>query len=107
MASCTSFSLSLAMANETVIVSDKAGQQLTEVLPSIEKTSEQVQEIYAASAEQASGLHEITFAISQLDQVAQHNASSSLQLTEMATNMDESIAKLEKVVKFFELSNNK
>lgn len=96
----------IEMANETVSVSDKAGQQLTEVLPSIEKTSELVQEISAASAEQASGLHEITFAISQLDQVAQHNASSSLQLTEMASNMDESIAKLEQVVKFFEISNN-
>ena len=91
----------IEMANETVYVSERAGEQLTQILPNIDRTSELVQEISAASEEQSSGLHEITFAISQLDKVAQHNASSSLQLTKMGDEMDKSINNLEEIVRFF------
>ena len=94
----------IEMANNTVQVSEEAGEKLTAILPKIDRTAELVQEISAASTEQSSGLHEITFAISQLDQVAQHNASSSLQLTKMADEMDHSIAKLHEVIQFFEVS---
>ncbi|NRB38399.1 MAG: hypothetical protein HRU20_08010 [Pseudomonadales bacterium] len=94
----------IEMADETVSVSEAAGAQLTEILPNIDKTSELVQEIAAASDEQSSGLHEITFAISQLDKVAQHNASSALQLTKMSDEMDASILKLDEVIRFFEVS---
>ena len=95
----------IEMANETVYVSERAGEQLTEILPNIEKTSELVQEISAASEEQASGLHEITFAITQLDKVAQHNAASALQLTKMAEEMDLSIDKLDEVIRFFDITS--
>jgi len=95
----------IEMANNTVQVSEEAGEKLTAILPKIDRTAELVQEISAASTEQSSGLHEITFAISQLDQVAQHNASSSLQLTKMAEEMDHSIAKLHEVIQFFEVNN--
>ena len=91
----------IQMANDTVLASEKAGEQLNTILPQIENTSRLVQEISAASEEQSSGLHEITFAISQLDKVAQHNASSSLQLTKMAEDMDQSIEKLDDVIRFF------
>ena len=91
----------IEMAHSTVQVSEEAGANLTSILPKIDRTAELVQEISAASTEQSSGLHEITFAISQLDQVAQHNASSSLQLTKMAEDMDHSIAKLHEVIQFF------
>ena len=91
------------MANQTVYISERAGEQLTEILPNIDRTSELVQEISAASEEQSSGLHEITFAISQLDKVAQHNASASLQLTKMGDEMDKSINNLEEIVRFFDV----
>ena len=91
----------IEMANNTVKVSEEAGERITDILPKIDRTAELVQEISAASTEQSSGLHEITFAISQLDQVAQHNASSSLQLTTMAEEMDHSIEKLHKIIQFF------
>jgi methyl-accepting chemotaxis protein len=96
----------IEMATQTVSISEKAGEQLTAILPNIDRTAELVQEISAASAEQTSGLHEITFAISQLDQVAQHNATSSLQLTKMAENMDQSVVKLDEIVQFFDIAND-
>ncbi len=96
----------IQMANETVKTSEKAGQEITDILPKIGETSELIQEISAASAEQSSGLHEITFAISQLDKVAQHNAVASIELTQMAENMDQSIDKLDDVIRFFSLTND-
>ncbi len=97
----------MQMASETVTASEKAGEELTAILPNIDHTAKLVQEISAASEEQSSGLHEITFAISQLDKVAQHNASSSLQLTKMADEMDHSIEKLDEAIRFFRISSNK
>lgn len=93
----------IEMANATVHVSEQAGEQLMQILPSIERTSELVQEISAASEEQSSGLHEITFAISQLDKVAQHNAGAALQLTKMASEMDASVEKLGDAIRFFHI----
>ena len=93
----------IEMANNTVQVSEQAGNQLMQILPNIDRTSELVQEISAASEEQSSGLHEITFAISQLDKVAQHNAAAALQLTKMANEMDTSIDKLGKAIRFFNI----
>ena len=96
----------IEMANTTVQVSERAGEQLTQILPNIDRTSELVQEISAASEEQSSGLHEITFAISQLDKVAQHNASAALQLTKMASEMDVSVDKLGETIRFFNINKN-
>ncbi|HEY9033415.1 MAG TPA: methyl-accepting chemotaxis protein [Pseudomonadales bacterium] len=95
----------IEMANATVKVSEDAGEQLMQILPNIDRTSELVQEISAASEEQSSGLHEITFAISQLDKVAQHNASAALQLTKMASEMDVSVEKLGETIRFFNINN--
>lgn len=97
----------IEMANETVHVSERAGEQLMQILPNIDRTSELVQEISAASEEQSSGLHEISFAISQLDKVAQHNATASLQLTKMAGEMDASVEKLSEAIQFFNIDNSK
>lgn len=93
----------IEMANATVHVSEQAGEQLMQILPNIDRTSELVQEISAASEEQSSGLHEITFAISQLDKVAQHNAAAALQLTKMAGEMDTSVDKLSDAIRFFNI----
>jgi methyl-accepting chemotaxis protein len=96
----------IEMANETVNVSERAGEQLMQILPNIDRTAELVQEISAASEEQSSGLHEISFAISQLDKVAQHNASASLELAKMATEMDASVYKLSEAIQFFNIKQD-
>src|SRR5690554_1241364 len=93
----------IEMANATVQVSEQAGAQMMQILPNIDRTSELVQEISAASEEQSSGLHEITFAISQLDKVAQHNATAALQLTKMASEMDASVDNLSAAIRFFNI----
>lgn len=74
------------LSRNGVSVSVKAGQQLSELVPEIEKTSKLVQEITAASLEQNAGSGQINNAILQLNKVTQQNAAAS---EEMATSAEE------------------
>jgi methyl-accepting chemotaxis protein len=74
------------LSRNGVEVSSKAGHQLSELVPEIEKTARLVQEISAASLEQNSGSNQINNAIVQLNKVTQQNAAAS---EEMATSSEE------------------
>ncbi|MBL8965808.1 MAG: methyl-accepting chemotaxis protein [Spirochaetaceae bacterium] len=74
----------------SVSVSEKAGSMLNQIVPDIQKTSQLVQEISAASNEQSTGADQITKAIMQLDKVVQENAASSEEIA----GMTEEIARL-------------
>jgi methyl-accepting chemotaxis protein-1 (serine sensor receptor) len=92
------------LAVGSVAVSDKAGKLLSEMIPSIRKTSDLVQEITAASEEQTSGLTEISNAMSQLNQTTQQNASASEQLAATAEEMSGQAEQLQGLMEFFMLS---
>lgn len=95
----------ISLAKQTLQASEEAGEEFIKILPNIEKTAELVQEITAASEEQATGLHEITFAVGQLDNVAQYNANAAQQLTAMANDMDASVEQLAQLIQFFKLKS--
>src|SRR5664279_4063118 len=59
------------LSSSSVEVAERAGGMLARILPDVQKTSELVQEITAASREQDSGAAQINKAIQQLDQVIQ------------------------------------
>ena len=59
---------------------------LDRLVPDIQKTSDLVTEIHAASTEQSSGVQQINSAIQQLNSVVQQNASNS---EEMASTAEE------------------
>ncbi len=56
------------------------GVLLDQIVPSIKKTSDLVQEISAASQEQSIGVGQINSAVTQLSQTTQQNATSSEEL---------------------------
>lgn len=95
----------VALAKQILHASEEAGKEFINILPNIEKTAELVQEISAASDEQATGLREITFAVTQLDGVAQYNAKAARQLTAMAREMEGSIGQLSQLIQFFTLKS--
>ncbi len=74
------------LSRNGVDVSIKAGLQLSNLVPEIEKTTKLVQEISAASFEQNAGSNQINNAILQLNKVTQQNAASA---EEMATSAEE------------------
>ncbi len=87
------------VASASVETAASAGRKIEEIVPQIRKTAELVQEIDAASNEQARGIEENSKAIEQFDQVIQGNsaaaeemASTSEELTAQAARLQESIA---------------
>ncbi len=89
------------LSSSSVELAEKAGKLLDEMLPSINKTSDLVQEISAASEEQASGVAQINTAMIQLNQVTQQNASSSEELAATAEEMSGQAEQLQQAMSFF------
>lgn len=66
-----------ALSVSSVEISKTAGGLLEEIVPGIQKTALLVQEINAASAEQAEGIAQITKAVQQLENVIERNSTST------------------------------
>ena len=82
-------------------VAERAGQSLAELVPAIRKTAELVQEVAAASLEQASGVAQINRAMTQVDQVTQRNAAAAEELASTAEEMATQAEGLQQLMAFF------
>ena len=65
------------VASASVATATNAGKLINEILPQIQKTAELVQEIDAASNEQARGIEENSKAVEQFDSVIQSNSAAA------------------------------
>ncbi|GAA5784226.1 methyl-accepting chemotaxis protein [Chitiniphilus shinanonensis] len=92
-----------AVAGNSVTLAERAGQLLDQMVPSIRKTADLVQEISAASLEQTSGLDQINTAVSQLAQTTQMNASASEELSSTAEEMSAQAIQLQEMIQFFRI----
>ena len=72
-------------------------------MPGIQKTAELVQEINAASGEQADGIGQITKAIEQLDQVIQQNASATEEMASTSEQLSGQAQQLQDAAAFFKV----
>ncbi len=93
------------LSTSSVDLAERAGALLGEMVPSITKTSDLVQEISAASEEQAAGVAQINIAMVQLNQVTQQNASSSEELAATAEEMSSQAEQLQNAMSFFKLES--
>jgi methyl-accepting chemotaxis protein len=91
------------VASSSVDLAERAGRLLGEMVPNIRKTSDLVQEISAASDEQASGVGQINAAVNQLNKVTQQNASASEELAATAEEMNGQAEQLQSLMAFFKL----
>jgi methyl-accepting chemotaxis protein len=94
------------VAGSSVELAEKAGKLLEQMVPSIKKTSDLVQEITAASEEQSSGVKQINSAVTQLNKATQTNAASSEQLAATAEEMSGQVQQLEQAVAFFKMTRD-
>jgi methyl-accepting chemotaxis protein len=92
------------LTGSSVRVAERAGQSLTELVPAIKKTAELVQEVAAASREQASGVTQMNKAMGQVDQVTQRNASAAEELSSTAEEMASQAETLQQLMAFFRVS---
>jgi methyl-accepting chemotaxis protein len=89
-----------------VELAEKAGKLLAQMVPSIRKTADLVQEISAASSEQSSGVGQINSAVGQLNQTTQQNASSSEELAATSEEMSSQAEQLQQTMSFFKLNGD-
>ncbi len=82
---------------------DTASRAMEQIVTSVNKVTDIVAEISAASTEQHQGIREISVAIDQMDQVTQQNATLVEQAAVAAHSMSEQSEQLRNSVRFFQL----
>lgn len=94
------------LAGSSVKRAELAGNLLQDMLPSIRKTADLVQEIAAASSEQTTGVTQINAAIGQVSQTMQHTAAASEELSSTAEEMSAQAIGLQEAMTFFKLTGD-
>jgi len=95
-----------SLASNSVRVADRSGSLLSDLVPSIRKTAELVQDVAAASNEQAAGVAQINQSLAQVDQVTQRNASAAEELAATAEEMAAQAEALQNLVSFFRIAGS-
>ncbi|EPZ16549.1 hypothetical protein M622_12515 [Thauera terpenica 58Eu] len=91
------------LAGTSVQLAERAGKLLDEMVPSINKTSDLVQEIASASQEQTAGVGQINNAMGQLNKATQQNASASEELAATAEELGGQAGQLQELMGFFSI----
>lgn len=95
------------LSKSGVEISEKAGQQLAEIVPEIEKTAKLVQEIASASIEQNSGADQVNNALQQLNQVTQQNAAASEEMATSSEELSSQADQLKELISYFKVDNKR
>ncbi|MCP4401703.1 MAG: hypothetical protein GY801_30935 [bacterium] len=90
-----------SLASSSLDVSEKAGEMLKTLVPSIRNTTELVQEISSASNEQNIGASQINQAIQQFDQITQQNSAISQEIAMTAEELATQSQHLQHLVHLF------
>ncbi|CAD6537753.1 Methyl-accepting chemotaxis protein III [Paraburkholderia kirstenboschensis] len=80
---------------------DRASQAMAEIRASVQKVSDLMGEIAAASDEQSKGIEQVNVAVAQMDQVTQQNAALVEQASAAALSLKEQAGQLETTVSVF------
>ena len=91
------------LALKSVNIADKAGQMIQSIVPSTQKTSDLVEEISAASDQQATGVGQINQSMSQLDIITNQNASGAEELAATAEELNGSVESLRDLLGYFKI----
>ncbi|BDU72281.1 methyl-accepting chemotaxis protein [Mesoterricola silvestris] len=91
------------LATGSVDLADRAGKLLDTIVPSIQKTSDLVQEIAAASMEQNSGVGQINSAVAQISQAVAHSAAASEELASTSEEVNAQASELQTIMTYFQL----
>jgi methyl-accepting chemotaxis protein len=87
----------------TVQVQD-AGKTMAEIVASVQRVTDVIGEITAASSEQSDGIAQVNVAVNQLDQMTQQNAALVEQSTAAAQSLKDQARRLSDTVSVFKIS---
>ena len=80
-----------------------AGSTMDEIVASVQRVSDIIGEITAASAEQSQGIGQVNQSVMQLDQMTQQNAALVEQAAAAATSLEQQAQTLQAAVATFKL----
>lgn len=95
------------VAENSVSLAEKAGELLEQIVPSIRRTADLVQEISTASKEQSIGIEQINDAVSQMAASTQMGASASQELSSTSEEMSAQAFQLNEMMGFFQIGEQK
>src|SRR5881392_671964 len=82
-----------------------AGKTMQEIVGSVQRVTDIIGEITAASSEQSDGIGQVSTSVTQLDQMTQQNAALVEESTAAAESLKEQAVRLAKVVGTFRLDD--
>ncbi len=83
---------------------NEAGQTMSAIIDSVQRVTDIMGEISAASAEQSAGIEQINMAVLQMDQVTQQNAALVEEAAAASASMQDQAASLSRTVGVFALA---
>jgi methyl-accepting chemotaxis protein len=86
---------------------DNAGETMGEIVSSVQKVTDIMAEITAASQEQSNGISQVNQAITQMDDVTQQNAALVEESAASAKSMEQQAESLVDMVQVFKLDQNR
>jgi methyl-accepting chemotaxis protein len=84
----------------------EAGQTMSEIVGSVQRVSDIIGEITAASGEQSDGIGQVNVAVNQLDQMTQQNAALVEESAAAAESLKDQAHRLAQVVQVFRISSD-
>ncbi len=97
---------SVDKVNEGSRLVDKSGETLGEIVGGVKKTSDIIAEIAAASEEQATGIDQVSKAISQLDEMTQQNAALVEEAASASETMSDQAHAVQEMLTFFKVDES-
>ena len=91
------------VASSSVSTAERSGTLIDGMLASVKRTAELVQEVAAASTEQATGVAQMNRSMSKVDEVTQRNAASAEELSSTAAQMESQVETLRDLVFYFQI----
>jgi uncharacterized phage infection (PIP) family protein YhgE len=82
---------------------DEAGKTMQEIVASVKRVTDIMNEITAASQEQSAGIEQVNQAIAQMDEVTQQNAALVEEAAAAAASLEDQAHRLETAVAVFNL----
>lgn len=95
---------SSAQVKEGSVLVESAGATMRDVISSVRRVTDIMDEISAASQEQSSGIEQVNQAVAQMDEVTQQNASLVQEISSAARSLEEQAERLEGVFSTFRLA---
>ncbi|MET7141660.1 methyl-accepting chemotaxis protein [Xanthomonas sp. PPL139] len=82
---------------------DQAGKTMTEIVTSVQRVTDIMGEISAASQEQSAGIEQVNQTVMQMDETTQQNAALVEEATAAARSMEDQAGQLSQAVALFKL----